>query len=216
MSSSWTNRSSPQKCQKQNTDKNKLETNTKTNEQSYVRGVGHGRQKHHKREQRQSSHSRVVSHSDEGTKQEKTSVNSKSKLSHELGATLLHDEHYINTTNGCRHPLSASKSRPPRSLLRIQGNAMTLQQANTTSCTLQDRRTQNIDTTKRTTATNHTHKTTSPSPRPGNPVRHLSVLALLLLLYERNGGTYMLTYDTCTHDSSCCSVRTKCATPGRG
>lgn len=26
------------------TDKNKLETNTKTNEQSYVRGVGHGRQ----------------------------------------------------------------------------------------------------------------------------------------------------------------------------
>ena len=157
-----------------------------------------------------------MSHSDEGTKQEKTSVNSKSKLSHELGATLLHDEHYTNTTNGCRHPLSASKSRPPRSLLRIQGSAMTLQQANTTSCTLQDRRTQNIDTTKRTTATNHTHKTTSPSPRPGNPVRHLSVLALLLLLYERNGGTYMLTYDTCTHDSSCCSVRTKCATPGRG
>ena len=35
-----------------------------------------------------------MSHSDEGTKQEKTSVNSKSKLSHELGATLLHDEHY--------------------------------------------------------------------------------------------------------------------------
>ena len=26
------------------TDKNKLETNTKTNEQSYVRVVGHGRQ----------------------------------------------------------------------------------------------------------------------------------------------------------------------------
>ena len=146
---------------------------------------------------------RVASHRDEGTKQEKTSVNSKSKMSHELGATFLHDEHYINTTNGCRHPLCPSKSRPPRSLLRIQGSAMTLQQANTTSCTLQDRRTQNIDTTKRTTATNHTHKTTSPSPRPGNPVRHLSVLALLLLLlYQRNGGTYMLTYDTCTHDSS--------------
>ena len=70
---------------------------------------------------------------------------------------------------------------------------MTMQKANTTNYTLQDRRTQNnnIDTTKRTTATNNTHKTTSPSPRPGNPVRHLSVLVLLLLLHERNGGTYL-------------------------
>ena len=90
-------------------------------------GRGPWTAKHQKREQRQSSHSREASHRDEGTKQEKTSVNSKSKMSHELGATFLHDEHYINTTNGCRHPLCPSKSRPPRSLLRIQGSAMTLQ-----------------------------------------------------------------------------------------
>ena len=89
-------------------------------------GRGPWTAKHQKREQRQSSHSRVVSHRDEGTKQENTSVNSQSKMSHELGATFLH-EHYINTTNGCRHPLCPSKSRPPRSLLRIQGSAMTLQ-----------------------------------------------------------------------------------------